>query len=60
MFKCTLCGRNKFDRKNQPHNCNDGFRKHFPEGSFDGRVLKNADALIESGKWEKLVKEVFK
>lgn len=26
-WTCPLCGRNKFTRKYQPHNCNHGFRK---------------------------------
>ena len=26
-YKCSRCGRDKFDRVNQPHNCKGGFRK---------------------------------
>jgi len=26
-YKCLLCGRDKFTKKNQPHKCKDGFRK---------------------------------
>lgn len=28
-YKCTLCGRNKFDRPYAPHRCSGGFRKNF-------------------------------
>jgi len=30
-FKCPLCGRDKFDRDYQPHNCNNNFRKRLPK-----------------------------
>jgi hypothetical protein len=28
-WTCLLCGRDKFDRPGQPHNCTGGFRKRF-------------------------------
>ena len=30
-YKCTLCGRDKFDRDYQPHICNGQFRKKLPK-----------------------------
>jgi len=32
-YKCLECGRDKFQRPNQPHVCNKNYRKHsFPKG----------------------------
>ena len=45
-YKCLDCGRNKFTRMWQPHNCNGQYRKHsFPCGF----TVVSANDLENSG-----------
>ena len=52
-WTCTLCGRNKFGRKNEPHKCQSGMRKHWPEDTWVDNDAKANEPpeLPEGWKW---------
>ena len=60
LYRCPLCGRDKFDRPYQPHNCVGGFRKKLPPFEavmprvvydiITGDLIVNGEVVRETGK----------